>query len=105
MEKNDILPSLRAQIIELVPEINKYSIHEIHGEGGRTIDKQKLHWAKVREDSSIGIREVLMAMKAQKKHPPYPYADLVAIYWNLEKDNLNEQSDETIAFISDILKR
>ena len=27
---------------------NKYIIHEVHGEGGQTVNGEKLYWAKVR---------------------------------------------------------
>ena len=30
-------------------EEDKYIIHEIHGEGGRTLDGETLYWAKVRK--------------------------------------------------------
>lgn len=37
------------EMIEKAREEAEYTIHEVHGEGGRTVDGQTLYWAKVRK--------------------------------------------------------
>ena len=131
-----ILPSVRAKIIELVPEIMELNFGVLvkHEQWvGVCVSEKALYEAKDLWDiwfenqrvvktlasehmevlgSPISIREILMAIKEDKTVSPEAWIErfsMVSSYlikggqWNLEKDNLNEQSSETIEFLATIL--
>lgn len=45
----DWLTQALTTISQKAREEAEYTIHEVHGEGGRTVDGQTLYWAKVRK--------------------------------------------------------
>jgi hypothetical protein len=59
-------------------------------------------------ESPVRLADVLLAMDAKLKTPFFETANdwerFLFIKWNLYKDSLEEQSEETVAFIYDLLK-
>src|SRR3990167_3695415 len=135
------LPSVRAKIIELVPEIMelKFGCEVLIGGFTKPHSQVKIveflqsellfdyienghHWRTDKNDireilgSPIGIREVLLAIQ-NHGNKTVDSMELQLSYgtlhlktknggfakWNLEKDNLNEQSSETIELLATIL--
>ena len=52
----EIIEWLREKLTTLVEQARdeqKWQVHEVHGEGGKTLDGQTLYWAKVRAARTI----------------------------------------------------
>lgn len=94
---------IRQKRIEANPEIeNTYVLDSFW-------EINKVETAKIRQGRPIHLADVLLALPNPEPLSLYPNRLLIGthpavFWWNLRKDDLTEQSEETITFLAELFK-